>query len=190
MTFQAIIERLVAVNTPSNDKRVRAVCAKLPEDIRRQFTDASGMTDSELEFAFNYAEYYLATRGGEIISDQFFWSIKYAFIIAPIMAAMHPSSAFSVKYVGETVEYAFSSVRTDFKPDPAEYDQGLMLGAVLLRIAGCYGTNHEVVSEIGASWRLVVAHWDELEDKDSTHMLEFVRNVTSGGSVHLSDGLL
>jgi hypothetical protein len=190
MTFQAVVERLVATNTPNNEANIRSVCAKLPEGIRRQFTDASGMTDSELEFAFNYAEYYLATRGGTIISDQFFWSIKYAFTIAPIMAAMHPDSAFSVKYVGETVEYSFSSVRTNFKHDPADYDPGLMSGAVLLRLAGCHGTDHDVVSEIGASWRLVVAHWDELGNKDSTHMLEFVRHVTSGGSVHLADGLL
>lgn len=190
MTFQTIVERLVAAGMPSNEENIRTVCAKLPEGIRGQFADASEMTDYELEFAFNYAEYYLTTRAGKIIPEQFFWSTKYAFTIAPVMAAMHPNSTFAIKYVGETVECSFSSVRTNFKPDPADYGDGLMRGAVILRLAGCHGTDHEVVDEIGASWRLVVAHWDELEDKGSAHMLDFVRNVTSGGSVHLADGLL
>lgn len=183
-SFADIIFRLI-----DSGQQVRDTAQNLPPYIREQFEAAAPfMTDEELAFALGYTDYYMVTRGSKIIRDQFFWSTKYAFTIAPLMAALFPGRVFAAKYVGDMVDYSFSSIRDSSMPDPAGYDPNLIYGAVILRINRCYSTLH--ARTIGESWGLVVNHWGQLEGKDAEYMVEFIGNLSSGGSVPLAEGLL
>lgn len=193
--YRDLVERRAANKNADYSAMVREFAYTLPVSIQNLFVAHAHLSDAEMDFGFGYTAYYMKTRNGKIIADQLYWSTKYALTIAPLMVRLHTKDELlSSSYIGEFVEYSFSSFRMKSKPDPAHYDIGMVCGAVILRSLPFPHRDIEPdsadASEIGASWEIVMDHWEHLKRQKASYLLTFVKNVRDGGAVALSDGAL
>lgn len=189
--FSEVVELAVSLEPSELEGHVRDSLERTTDSVRELLIEAaSTLSPQAFSFAYKYVDYYLATRGSNIIPQQFQWTTKYAIFIAPVASLLLTDQEFDSGFVGENVEYSFASVRLSTQPDAADYDIHVLYGAIILRLLKQYGIDSEMAREIGASWAAVVEHWDHLQNRDGAYVQSFVRNLTSGGAVALSDGLL
>jgi hypothetical protein len=190
-TGDAMLDRLLVLDTGHADDTER-IWGLLTDTVKVLFAEHAHRSDNELSFAFQYTRYYYGERGGKLIDEQLYWTVKYALAIAPLVTAMPLDNPFTPKWVGGLVEYSFVSFRVQFQPDVADYDPDMVRGAVIRKLLPFEAVDVDpaIVTAVGASWELVVKHWEKLKDGTTADAYQFVEHLRQGGSVHLTDGLL